>query len=333
MVYQFKCSKAKIYVNSKKKSLASIKSETGCDVVVNGGLYNMSTFKPLCHLKVDNKVLASDKYSYWGFAWNIDGNLKLVNSYGQYQNYICCSALCKDGKATTLTYNSDMGGKRGRTALGVMPNGDVVIYCSKDGTNQAMSPEALQKYVIDNGWKDAIMLDSGGSSQCITPSGTITSSRRVHNVLCFWIDKSTNTTKQEEAQVNGLNVKVYSKAKDGNKNLSANFKVKEFACSDGTDPIFISDKLVEVLQKIRTHFGKSVTINSGFRTPNKNKALGGAVYSQHLYGTAADITVSGVKPSDVADYAETLLKNTGGIGRYPTFTHIDVRAVKSRWNG
>ena len=48
----------------------------------------------------------------------------------------------------------------------------------------------------------------------------------------------------------------FSKAKDGNVNLSKNFKVKEFACKDGSDPIFINSELVDVLQKIRDHFGK-----------------------------------------------------------------------------
>ena len=128
-------------------------------------------------------------------------------------------------------------------------------------------------------------------------------------------------------------IKAYSKTKDGNKNLSANFKVREFACKDGTDPVFIDTGLVEILQKIRDHFKKPVTVNSAYRTPSYNKKVGGATYSQHLYGTAADISISGVKPNDVAEYAETLLKNTGGIGRYATFTHVDVRVVKSRWNG
>jgi uncharacterized protein YcbK (DUF882 family) len=133
--------------------------------------------------------------------------------------------------------------------------------------------------------------------------------------------------------MNGATVKVYSKSKDGSKKLSANFKVREFACSDGTDVIFISEGLVAVLQQIRSHFGKPVTINSAYRTVAKNRAVGGATYSQHLYGLAADITVKGVAPKDVAAYAETLLPNTGGIGIYSTFTHIDVRAVKSRWKG
>lgn len=130
-----------------------------------------------------------------------------------------------------------------------------------------------------------------------------------------------------------MTIKAYSKAKDGNKNLSTNFKVKEFACTDGSDPIFIDSDLVNVLQKIRTHFGKSVTITSAYRTPTKNKAVGGQTYSQHLYGKAADIKVSGVTPKKVAQYAETILKNKGGIGIYSTFVHVDTRATKSRWNG
>lgn len=85
-------------------------------------------------------------------------------------------------------------------------------------------------------------------------------------------------------------------------------------------------------KKIRNHFGKPVTINSAYRTPTLNKEAGGTTYSQHLYGKAADIKISGVTPKKVADYAETLL-DKGGIGIYNAFTHIDVRTTKSRWQG
>ena len=128
-------------------------------------------------------------------------------------------------------------------------------------------------------------------------------------------------------------IRAYSVAKDGTKQLSANFKVREFRCQDGSDPVFVDSDLVTILQKVRDHFGKAVTITSAFRTASHNKKVGGATYSQHCYGKAADIKVSGVAPSKVAEYVETLMPNTGGIGRYSTFTHVDVRATKSRWNG
>ena len=142
-------------------------------------------------------------------------------------------------------------------------------------------------------------------------------------------------TEEAETEVKnmGIVINAYSKKKDGNKKLSANFKVKEFACKDGSDPIFIAPALVELLQKIRNHFGKSVNINSAYRTATYNKKVGGATYSQHCYGTAADIRISGVTPKQVAAYVETLMPNTGGIGIYKNFTHVDVREVKSRWNG
>ena len=127
-------------------------------------------------------------------------------------------------------------------------------------------------------------------------------------------------------------IKAYSLKKDGNKKLSTNFRVKEFACKDGSDPVFIDSELVSVLQKIRTHFGKPVTITSAYRTPTHNKSCDGTTYSQHLYGKAADIKIAGVSPKKVAQYAEKILPNSGGIGVYDTFTHIDVRSEKSRWD-
>lgn len=130
-----------------------------------------------------------------------------------------------------------------------------------------------------------------------------------------------------------MSLQAYSVAKDGAKKLTRNFKVREFKCQDGTDPVFIDLGLVDILQQVRDHFGKAVTITSAFRTASHNKKVGGATYSQHCYGKAADIKVSGVTASAVADYVETLMPNTGGIGRYPTFTHVDVRTTKSRWNG
>lgn len=131
--------------------------------------------------------------------------------------------------------------------------------------------------------------------------------------------------------MNGNIVKVYSKAKDGNTKLSTNFKVKEFACLDGTDTIFVSDELVKVLQKVRDNFGQPVVINSAYRTEVHNKKVGGSANSQHKYGMAADIRINGVSPKTIATYINKLMPNSGGIGVYTSFVHIDVRAKKSRW--
>lgn len=134
--------------------------------------------------------------------------------------------------------------------------------------------------------------------------------------------------------MNGATVKVYSLAKDGDKQVTAHFKVREFRCHDGSDTIFISPKLAQVLEQIRVHFGKPVTINSGYRTEAYNaKTKDAAQYSQHKYGIAADIRITGVTPKQIAAYAETILVGTGGIGIYDNFCHVDVRKTKSRWNG
>ena len=129
-----------------------------------------------------------------------------------------------------------------------------------------------------------------------------------------------------------MGIKTYSKARDGAVKLSEHFTVGEFACRDGTDAVPVSEELVTLLQKIRDHFGRAVTVNSAYRTAAYNTKVGGAKRSQHLLGTAADITLAGVTPLEVAQYAEFLQPKAGGIGVYRTFTHVDVRAARSRWD-
>lgn len=126
-------------------------------------------------------------------------------------------------------------------------------------------------------------------------------------------------------------IKTYSRKRDGNFKLSPNFLVKEFACKDGSDKILVDTELVALLQKIREHFGKPITINSAYRNATYNKKVGGVSNSQHVKGTAADIVVSGVVPEEVAKYAEYIMPDKGGIGLYGSFVHVDVRAKRSRW--
>ena len=46
-----------LYINTARRSLSQIQRETGADYILNGTLYNMSTFVPNCHLKADGKPL------------------------------------------------------------------------------------------------------------------------------------------------------------------------------------------------------------------------------------------------------------------------------------
>nr|DAV98298.1 MAG TPA: peptidase [Caudoviricetes sp.] len=133
-------------------------------------------------------------------------------------------------------------------------------------------------------------------------------------------------------------IKQYSLKADGARKLAPGFKVREFRCRDGSDVVMIDQTLVVLLQAIREHFGKPVTITSGYRTAAHNAAVGGAKSSQHLLGRAADIQVQDTDPLAVAAYAESLMPGWGGVGRYPVkagrtkgWVHVDTRPNKSRW--
>lgn len=63
----------------------------------------------------------------------------------------------------------------------------------------------------------------------------------------------------------------------------------------------------KVLQPVRDHFGKPVTVNSGYRCPKLNKAIGSSSKSQHTKGLAADIEIPGVSNKELAEYIESNL--------------------------
>ncbi len=119
--------------------------------------------------------------------------------------------------------------------------------------------------------------------------------------------------------------------------LSKNFKASEFACTGkGCCSSFkVDEQLVAFLQAIRDYFEAPATITSAYRCAKRNKAVGGASGSYHLKGMAADIFVKGVKPAEVAKYAESI--GVKGIGLYESgegnFVHIDTRTKKSFWKG
>ncbi len=109
------------------------------------------------------------------------------------------------------------------------------------------------------------------------------------------------------------------------------FKIEEFACKDGTQvPEEYYDNVQELMDNLdvlREHLGYPIVINSGYRTPEYNKSVGGAKKSQHLTASAADIRLN-VTPSVVQKAIKKLMKDgdmkKGGLGIYSTFTHYDI---------
>lgn len=127
--------------------------------------------------------------------------------------------------------------------------------------------------------------------------------------------------------------RVYNLKTDGDLYIAPHFKVKEFACKDGSYPVFVNTDLIWLLEGIRMRYDSPVIINSGYRTVSYNKSIGGANNSMHTYGLAADIVVKGIKAHDVYYYLNEKFPNSLGLGKYESFTHVDIRNGRARWVG
>ena len=118
---------------------------------------------------------------------------------------------------------------------------------------------------------------------------------------------------------------------DANKKIGQHFKVREFACKDGSQVVFIDDYLVSILDILRNQVGKPVYINSGYRTPTRNKEVGGAKYSYHMRGMAADIRINGMTAKEIANKLNKIVPpDECGIIVYTSWVHIDTRPNKYR---
>lgn len=229
-----------LYINTGKKSLAAIMAETGADYGMNGGLFSGS--KSLCNVKADGKVVNDPGWTEYGYAWNTGPDISMDIIPNSKKNYIGCVQL-KAGKEPA--YQPDMGGKRGRTAMG-LAGSNLVLYCTGDGTADASTPEdlhteLLQKFQCDS----ALMLDGGGSSQCDFKGKKITASRVVANLILVYLKKEGDKPVSDKK-------KVVLDAGHGNQSNNQS--------PDGTysEPEFALD-MAERMRAILTRHGVAVT--------------------------------------------------------------------------
>ena len=139
--------------------------------------------------------------------------------------------------------------------------------------------------------------------------------------------------------------KLLTKEEKTNLQITKNFNIAEMEYYDKVPTTLLNNakEVLTNLQVLRDACGKSITIMSGYRSPERNEAVGGATKSQHMEGNACDIKVKDTDPKDVAALIEKLIKEgkmkQGGLGTYPRATiaegwvHYDTRGVRARWQG
>jgi hypothetical protein len=91
--------------------------------------------------------------------------------------------------------------------------------------------------------------------------------------------------------------------------------------------------VVRVADEARHRLGRPLRINSGYRSPAYNRAISGSSASIHMRGGALDLSGS---PATLHKILTQLRKEgffKGGIGKYRTFCHVDVRGKNADWQG
>ena len=170
-------------VTGNGRSMAQVKGDA--DYICNAGFYDMTTGRPVGHLKADGAVLAKEVWGCWGFAWD-KSDIKMAALPTVAKNYISGVEMLSPmiGIHDAMHYRPEVGGSRPRTAMAL--TGDkLLLYCADSPT----TPEALRDTLYKLGAETAIMLDGGGSSQCDFQGKKISSPRRVHNYLAVWLRK------------------------------------------------------------------------------------------------------------------------------------------------
>lgn len=106
------------------------------------------------------------------------------------------------------------------------------------------------------------------------------------------------------------------------------FSPQELACR-GTGKLMINEAALDRLQALRDRLGKPLIVNSAYRSPEHNKAVGGAKNSQHLQAKAFDVRMDNHDPA--AFIAAAKAEGFTGIGTYPRqgFVHIDIGPARS----
>ncbi len=91
--------------------------------------------------------------------------------------------------------------------------------------------------------------------------------------------------------------------------------------------------IARVMEEVRARLGdRPIRVNSWYRDPASNRAVGGARYSRHMSGDAIDFVVIGLHSYTVYDRLNSWWGSRGGLASSSIFTHIDARGFYARWS-
>ncbi|MEL6160116.1 MAG: D-Ala-D-Ala carboxypeptidase family metallohydrolase [Cyanobacteria bacterium J06623_5] len=99
------------------------------------------------------------------------------------------------------------------------------------------------------------------------------------------------------------------------------------------DVVYGIIRIARVMEEVRSRLGdRPIRVNSWYRDPASNRAVGGARYSRHMSGDAIDFVVIGVHAYTVYDRLNSWWGSQGGLASSSIFTHIDARGYYARWS-
>jgi len=106
------------------------------------------------------------------------------------------------------------------------------------------------------------------------------------------------------------------------------FSPAEIACR-GTGRLLINETALDKLQALRDRLGRPLIVRSSYRSPEHNRAVGGAKASKHLEGAAFDIAMRNHDPQAFEAAARAV--GFKGFGFYPRsgFIHIDLGPART----
>ncbi|WP_432408573.1 D-Ala-D-Ala carboxypeptidase family metallohydrolase [Wukongibacter sp. M2B1] len=164
--------------------------------------------------------------------------------------------------------------------------------------------------------------------------------------------EETESEKQENIE-NGVRTMLDIQVFDGQ--ITENFNISEFKCRANGE-VLINAAVIDHIQRLqilREWYNRAINVNSGYRTPEYNKKIGGATNSFHMQGIASDIALPQEFYGFSKDRQNEFLSNIknkwlelckgvglgGGVGFYDTFIHLDSRpkgnyktGVYSHWD-